>query len=200
MSLEGKKIVFEVSDTNFQRELDEDTPQDVFINLLFDVQSGGNELEKLLAEDILKVKCSSELLPDNFESYSLEYVEEILNLFIHLDEECLVRGVSSEDEDEYSKRMKAVEKTGRDKMRSLMSREEIRSLESQGVDPEHAIWATKNYRKAWEYTERSPVPRRVLLFYDSSKLEQPSSVNKPYLFVSKNPEEALEAVAVFEYH
>lgn len=56
--------------------------------------------------------------------------------------------MSSEDEDEYSKRMKAVEKTGRDKMRSLMSREDIRSLESQGVDPEHAIWATKNYRKA----------------------------------------------------
>lgn len=34
MSLEGKKIVFEVSDTSFQRELDEDTPQDVFIDFL----------------------------------------------------------------------------------------------------------------------------------------------------------------------
>lgn len=199
MSLEGKKIVFDVSDRDFGAELDEDTPQDVFMDLLFDVQSGGNELEKLISKGILKVKCSSGLLPDSFDSYSLEYVEEILNLFIHLDEECLVRGVSFEDEDEYSKRMKAIEKTGRDKMRSLMSQEEIRSIEFQGIDQEYAIWATKSYRKAWGYTERSKVPRRVLLFYDKSKMSQPGSVKKQYLFVSENPEEALEAVAVFKY-
>ena len=199
MSLEGKKIVFELSDKNFESELDEDTPQDIFMDLLFDVQSGGSELEKLLSEGILKVKCSSELLSDSFDSYSLEYVEEVLNLFIHLDEECLVRGVSFEDEKEYSKRMNAVEKTGRDKMRSLMSQEEIQSLKSQRVNPEHAIWATKNYRKAWGYTERSSVPRRVLLFYDKNELKQPASVEKPYLFVSENPQEALKAVVVFKY-
>lgn len=113
------------------------------------------------------------LLPDSFDSYSLEYVEEVLNLFIHLDEECLVRGVSFEDEKEYSKRMDAVEKTGRDKMRSLMSQEEIQSLKSQRVNPEHAIWAKKNYNKAWSYTAGSPVPRRVFLFYDEEILKQP---------------------------
>lgn len=199
MSLEDKKIIFEVSDRNFEKQLDKETPQDVFMDLLFDLQSGGDELEKLLEKGALKVKASPELLPDDFESYSMKYVEEVLNLFIHLDEECLVRGVGFEDGDEYSKRMKAVEKTGRDKMRDLMSQEEVQSLESQEVNPEHAIWATKNYKKAWGYTERSKVPRRVLLFYDKNKMRQPSSIKKPYLFVSKDPEEALEAVAVFKY-
>lgn len=47
MSLEGKKIVFELSDKNFEADLDEDTPQDIFMDLLFDVQSGVVNLRSL---------------------------------------------------------------------------------------------------------------------------------------------------------
>jgi len=199
MSLSSRKIIFEVDNQQLEQKFEQETPQDVFVDLLFNAQGGGEKLEKLIASKQLKAKASDELLPDGFDSYSLQYVEEVIDVFLNLKDGSLVRGVGFEDEDEFSKRMAAIKKTGRDKVKSLMSQQEERNLEDQGINPENAIWAAKNYKKAWSYTQGSPVPRRVLLFYEESKLSQPDSVTKPYLFASPEPMEALKAIVMFKY-
>jgi hypothetical protein len=199
MGLSSRKIVFEVDNQQLEQKFEEETPQDVFLDLLFDAQSGGDKLQKLVSSKQLKAKASDELLPDSFESYSLKYVEEVIDVFLNLKDESLVRGVGFDDEEEYSERMAEIKKTGLDKVKGLMSQQEIRNLKGQGVNPENAIWAAKNYKKAWNYTQGSSIPRRILLFYDKGQLAQPDSVTKPYLYVSSDPMEALKAVVVFKY-
>lgn len=197
--MRSKKIVFEVDNQQLEQKFDEDTPQDVFVDLLFDAQGSGEKLKKLVASKQLEAKASKELLPDKFDSYSLKYVKEVIDVFLNLKDDSLVRGVGFDDEEEYRERMAAIKKTGRDKVKGLMSQHEVRNLKEQGVEPENATWAAKNYKKAWHYTQDSSVPRRVLLFYDKGMMRQPESVTKPYLYVSTQPQEALKAVVVFKY-
>ncbi len=100
----------------------------MFVDLLFDAHGGGEKLNKLVASKQLKERASKELLPNNFNSYSLKYVEEVIDVFLDVKEDSLVRGVGFEGTEEYQARMKAIQKTGRDKVKALMSEQEVRNL------------------------------------------------------------------------